>query len=187
MVGAVADWSAVGVPPPEPPMVLPYVLRYLTNPLVASIGLGALAAAVMSSIDSSMLSAASEYADSDVVDDIDQRAWKQPGGRGRILHEHHNTQCGPDGRGCDCHAAEFFCSRRIHPLDWNEDEEHAACDDSEVYSEVEPGDEEIECQYVPIRRKPNKKMVRCFCVRLAKLVRGRQADGCTPEESPRGR
>ena len=59
MVGAVADWSAVGVPPPEPPMVLPYVLRYLTNPLVASIGLGALAAAVMSSIDSSMLSAAS--------------------------------------------------------------------------------------------------------------------------------
>ena len=40
-------------------MVLPYGLRYLTNPLVASIGLGALAAAVMSSIDSSMLSAAS--------------------------------------------------------------------------------------------------------------------------------
>ena len=35
------------------------MLRYLTDPIVASIGLGALAAAVMSSIDSSVLSASS--------------------------------------------------------------------------------------------------------------------------------
>jgi len=38
---------------------LPFVLRYLTGPVVASIGLGALAAAVMSSVDSSVLSASS--------------------------------------------------------------------------------------------------------------------------------
>ena len=59
IIGAAADWSAVGVAPPAPALVLPYVLRYLTNPIVASIGLGALAAAVMSSVDSSVLSASS--------------------------------------------------------------------------------------------------------------------------------
>ena len=40
-------------------MVLPSVLRYLTGPFIASLGLGALAAAVMSSVDSSILSASS--------------------------------------------------------------------------------------------------------------------------------
>ena len=59
IIGAAADWSALGVAAPEPPLVLPFVLRYLTGPVVASIGLGALAAAVMSSIDSSVLSASS--------------------------------------------------------------------------------------------------------------------------------
>ncbi|MGD8329566.1 MAG: sodium:solute symporter family protein [Acidobacteriota bacterium] len=59
VIGQAADWSAVGVAPPEPALVLPYVLRYLTGPVVASIGLGALAAAVMSSVDSSILSASS--------------------------------------------------------------------------------------------------------------------------------
>jgi high affinity choline transporter 7 len=38
---------------------LPYVVRYLTPPAVATIGLGAIAAAVMSSVDSSVLSASS--------------------------------------------------------------------------------------------------------------------------------
>jgi high affinity choline transporter 7 len=40
-------------------MILPYVFEYLTPGIVAAIGLGALAAAVMSSMDSSILSASS--------------------------------------------------------------------------------------------------------------------------------
>lgn len=60
IVGAVADWQALGFPaPPDAASTLPYVVRYLTNPWVATIGLGAIAAAVMSSTDSSMLSASS--------------------------------------------------------------------------------------------------------------------------------
>jgi len=59
VIGSTADWQAYGVDAPEPALVLPYVLRYLTGPIVASIGLGALAAAVMSSVDSSILSASS--------------------------------------------------------------------------------------------------------------------------------
>lgn len=51
------DWSVVGVAAPEPAFVLPAVLRYVTGPVVAAVGLGALAAAVMSSVDSSILSA----------------------------------------------------------------------------------------------------------------------------------
>lgn len=61
-VGATVDWnSAARVAPPEGPMVLPYVLRYLTPAPVALLGLGAVAAAVMSSVDSSFLSAASMF------------------------------------------------------------------------------------------------------------------------------
>ena len=51
------DWPALGVAAPEPAFVLPAVLRYVTGPVVAAVGLGALAAAVMSSVDSSILSA----------------------------------------------------------------------------------------------------------------------------------
>ncbi len=54
-----ADWTAAGVPAPEAALVLPYVLRYLTPPAVGALGLGAVAAAVMSSVDSSILSASS--------------------------------------------------------------------------------------------------------------------------------
>jgi len=58
MVGAVTDWSILGLAGPESyASVLPYVLRYLTPALIAMIGLSAISAAVMSSIDSSMLSA----------------------------------------------------------------------------------------------------------------------------------
>ncbi|MCZ6462784.1 MAG: sodium:solute symporter family protein [Proteobacteria bacterium] len=60
-IGATADWSAVGVPAPEPALVLPQVLRHWTPPIVATIGLGAVAAAVMSSADSSILSASSLF------------------------------------------------------------------------------------------------------------------------------
>ena len=60
VVGDVADWQAMGLNPPEnAALVLPYVIRYLTHPIVATIGLGAIAAAVMSSVDSSVLSASS--------------------------------------------------------------------------------------------------------------------------------
>jgi high affinity choline transporter 7 len=59
VIGFSADWAAHGVGAPEGALVLPYVLRYLTGPVLASLGLGALAAAVMSSVDSSILSASS--------------------------------------------------------------------------------------------------------------------------------
>lgn len=58
MVGATTDWSAIGLNGPDSnASILPYVFQYLTPPTVALFGLGAIAAAVMSSIDSSMLSA----------------------------------------------------------------------------------------------------------------------------------
>lgn len=60
VIGNVVDWQSLGVDPPsEAALTLPYVVRYLTNPVVATIGLGAIAAAVMSSVDSSILSASS--------------------------------------------------------------------------------------------------------------------------------
>ncbi len=60
IVGAVAPWSELGLtPPPDAASTLPWVVRYLTNPWIATIGLGAIAAAVMSSVDSSILSASS--------------------------------------------------------------------------------------------------------------------------------
>ncbi|WP_181347790.1 sodium:solute symporter family protein [Thalassobacillus sp. CUG 92003] len=60
MVGFNIDWAGMGLPDPEnASVILPHVLRYLTPELVASVGLGALAAAVMSSMDSSILSASS--------------------------------------------------------------------------------------------------------------------------------
>lgn len=61
MIGTSADWSATQAtsPPENAALILPYVLRYLTPPLMAALGLGAVAAAVMSSVDSSILSASS--------------------------------------------------------------------------------------------------------------------------------
>ncbi|MEL7020639.1 MAG: sodium:solute symporter family protein [Bacteroidota bacterium] len=60
VIGAVADWEGMGlVPPPDGASTLPWVVRYLTTPWVATVGLGAIAAAVMSSVDSSILSASS--------------------------------------------------------------------------------------------------------------------------------
>lgn len=61
-VGIAADWSATAAgEPPENALVLPYVLKYLTPPVIATVGLGAVAAAVMSSVDSSILSASSMF------------------------------------------------------------------------------------------------------------------------------
>ena len=60
MVAAVTNWANLGLSgPPDAASTLPYVIRHLCSPWVATIGLGAVAAAVMSSTDSSMLSAAS--------------------------------------------------------------------------------------------------------------------------------
>jgi high affinity choline transporter 7 len=59
ILATAADWTKVGVPPPDAAIILPYVLRHLTPPVVAAIGLGAVSAAVMSSVDSSVLSASS--------------------------------------------------------------------------------------------------------------------------------
>ncbi|MBK7408843.1 MAG: sodium:solute symporter family protein [Saprospirales bacterium] len=58
--GSLTDWDALGLPaPPDSASILPHVVRYLTHPWVATVALGAVAAAVMSSVDSSILSAAS--------------------------------------------------------------------------------------------------------------------------------
>ena len=62
MIGSAVDWSQFALRTPEPAIILPYVLRYLTPPFVATIGLCAIAAAVMSSVDSSILSASSMFA-----------------------------------------------------------------------------------------------------------------------------
>lgn len=61
-IAATTDWSqtAIGVAP-ESAMALPYVLNYLTPRIVAVIGLGAVAAATMSSVDSSILSVSSMF------------------------------------------------------------------------------------------------------------------------------
>jgi len=62
MAGQQMDWAALGVDrlsDAEGNLVLPYVIRYCTPVPIAMLGLGAIATAVMSSVDSSILSAAS--------------------------------------------------------------------------------------------------------------------------------
>lgn len=62
IAGSSFDW-ADGTLGKEPTanMILPYVLLDMTPPIVAALGIGAVAAAVMSSVDSSILSAASMF------------------------------------------------------------------------------------------------------------------------------
>jgi high affinity choline transporter 7 len=52
-----ADWASAGTTAPDAALVLPSLLRHFTPPLVAALGLGAVSAAVMSSVDASVLSA----------------------------------------------------------------------------------------------------------------------------------
>lgn len=60
--GAVADWPALGAEPPaNAAMILPEVLLHMTPSVVGTLGLAAVAAAVMSSVDSSILSASSMF------------------------------------------------------------------------------------------------------------------------------
>ncbi|XP_059170538.1 high-affinity choline transporter 1-like [Physella acuta] len=71
LLGAVAastDWNKtdwpgeVPIPAKDLPLILPMTLQYLCPPAITFLGLGALSAAVMSSADSSILSAASMFA-----------------------------------------------------------------------------------------------------------------------------
>ena len=60
MVGHTTDWAAAGIAAPESAsLILPHVLKHLTPVPIAVLSLAALAAAVMSSVDSSILSASS--------------------------------------------------------------------------------------------------------------------------------
>lgn len=60
IVGHTTDWAALGHPAPESAsLILPHVLKHLTPVPIAVLSLAALAAAVMSSVDSSILSASS--------------------------------------------------------------------------------------------------------------------------------
>lgn len=60
MIGGTTDWAALGLSGPESgAATLPYVFQNLTTPVMALVGLATVAAAVMSSIDSSILSASS--------------------------------------------------------------------------------------------------------------------------------
>lgn len=62
IAGNAYDWSGSSIGDvPSSNMILPYVLLEMTPPLVAAVGLGAVAAAVMSSVDSSILSASSMF------------------------------------------------------------------------------------------------------------------------------
>lgn len=64
----ISDWTATGYKGTYPftdeetSMILPMVLQYLTPDVVSFFGLGAVSAAVMSSADSSVLSASSMFA-----------------------------------------------------------------------------------------------------------------------------
>jgi Na+/proline symporter len=62
IAAATFDWSAIGLAAPEGAMVLPKSLLHLTPPLIGTIGIGIIAAAVMSSIDSSFLSIGTLFA-----------------------------------------------------------------------------------------------------------------------------
>lgn len=56
VVGFTADWSSMGVSPSESLEILPFTIKYLCPYWISMICLGAIAAAVMSSADSSILS-----------------------------------------------------------------------------------------------------------------------------------
>lgn len=81
-VGVAADWEATSAQaPPQPALVLPYVLAHLTPSFVATVGLAAVAAAVMSSVDSSILSASSMF-----VWNIYRTQWRPSASEREIRH-----------------------------------------------------------------------------------------------------
>jgi high affinity choline transporter 7 len=61
-VGATIDWQAIGLTSPQSPsLVLPHVIHTLAPPHIATIALAAITAAVMSSLDASVLSGATMF------------------------------------------------------------------------------------------------------------------------------
>jgi high affinity choline transporter 7 len=63
MGGVCLDWSALGLESPsDPALILPIVLRHAVPATISMVGLTAIAAAVMSSVDSSILSSSSMFA-----------------------------------------------------------------------------------------------------------------------------
>jgi solute carrier family 5 (high affinity choline transporter), member 7 len=62
MVGALTDWTSLGIEPPATAAAtLPYVIKYLTPGIMATVLLAVLAAAVMTSTDASMVSVSSMW------------------------------------------------------------------------------------------------------------------------------
>lgn len=62
VIGVNFNWASVGAEAPaEAVLILPYVLRYAVPSVIGALGLGGVAAAVMSSVDSSVLSASSMF------------------------------------------------------------------------------------------------------------------------------
>ncbi|MBA7703865.1 hypothetical protein ES703_112662 [subsurface metagenome] len=62
VIGVNFNWASVGAEAPaEAVLILPYVLRYAVPSIIGALGLGGVAAAVMSSVDSSVLSASSMF------------------------------------------------------------------------------------------------------------------------------
>lgn len=60
MICATTDWAAMDLASPSnSALALPFVLKHLAPPLISTVALGGVAAAVMSSVDSSILSASS--------------------------------------------------------------------------------------------------------------------------------
>ena len=62
VIGYNFNWASVGAEAPaQAVLILPYVLRYVVPPIIGALGLGGVAAAVMSSVDSSVLSASTMF------------------------------------------------------------------------------------------------------------------------------
>jgi len=62
VIGYNFNWTSVGTTAPDEAVkILPYVLRYAVPPFIGALGLGGVAAACMSSVDSSVLSASSMF------------------------------------------------------------------------------------------------------------------------------
>lgn len=61
MVGALTDWTSLGIEPPAAAATLPFVIKYLTPGIIATVLLAVLAAAVMTSTDASMVSVSSMW------------------------------------------------------------------------------------------------------------------------------
>lgn len=60
-IAAITNWNQWIADAPAGAMVFPYILQYLTSPVVAVVGLGIITAGVLASVDSSLLSISSMF------------------------------------------------------------------------------------------------------------------------------